>query len=396
MRELFDYASIPVSTDDATTDAELGSGPLHDAVRVLIDGPQAPPGACLAVSHRGAVSWAAAGLAQAFDDAGPLAEPPPMSIEARTDLGSVTKVIATTSSLLALVGRGELGLERRLWEILPWARGLPAGAASLEDLLAHRAGLWEWWPLYLSATDPDAALRAAAARPLRYAPGSGRHYSDLGFQLLGGVLAAVTGRDLASAADELVLAPLGLRSTRFARPAEGAPVCASSTGDRIERRMIASGEPYPVQADPAGFGRWRTHVLVGEISDCNAFHAFGSVAGHAGLFGSARDLLRFGDALLESLDGTGPLPAATTRRFLTAGADPLQGLGFRAWPAASGDAWGHAGFPGVAVAIVPELGASIALVTNRLHVAGDPRATEAMWKIALSAAREHCAGAACA
>jgi CubicO group peptidase (beta-lactamase class C family) len=382
---------IPVTTDNATTtSAEIDSGPLRAAVAELTDGPGAPPGACLAVSHAGAVAWAAAGVAQAFDDAGPLAAPPAMSVDTRTDVGSVTKVVATAGALLALVGAGEVGLERPLSQLLPWTRGLPAAGATLQDLLEHRAGLWEWWPLYLAAADPEAALRAAAAQPLRYAPGAGRHYSDLGFQLLGATVSTITGCDLATAVRQLVLGPLGLSRTRYGRPAAGAPVCASSTGDRIERRMIETGEPYPVDGDPATFARWRTHVLAGEVNDGNAFHAFGSVAGHAGLFSSAADLLRFGDALLAGLDGSGPLPAAAVRRFLTAGADPVQGLGFRAWPSRSGEVWGHGGFPGVVVAIVPELCASVALVTNRLHVAGDPRPTAAMWEIALPAALEHC------
>ena len=394
---------MTLDTDTAPSSGGSTSRVLERAVARIAAGPTAPPGACLAVSCRGRIEFAARGVAQAFDDAGPLAEPEPVTPRTRADIGSVTKILATTAALMALVDAGELTLERRLLELLPWTAATPCADATVAQLLAHRAGLWEWWPLYLSvpAADPDAALRAAAALPLRYAPEHGRHYSDLGFMLLGAVVVAVAGRagaTIADVASELVLGPLGLTSTAYGRAARGAPVMASSNGDQIERRMIATGEPYPVDVDGDRFTGWREHVLVGEVNDGNAFHAFGGAAGHAGLFSTAEDLLRFGDSLLDALRGDAgdddarPLAQAdVVRRFLTAGADPGQGLGLRRWLLDDGDvAWGHTGFPGVAVAILPALGASVALVTNRLHVRGTPSATEPIWERALRAARDHC------
>jgi CubicO group peptidase (beta-lactamase class C family) len=378
----FDYTPAILSSDD-TRPAPCT---LDAAATALTSGAGAPPGVVLAVSRGGEIEARAAGDAQAFDDVGPLADPVPFDLDTRTDLGSVTKVVATTTALMTLVAAGELRLEQTLGELLPGLTAAPCADATLTQLLQHRAGLWEWWPLYLTTCEPAAALALAAGRPLRYAPGQGRHYSDLGFQMLGGVIAHVAGAPLQDAVQELALDALGLRCTRFGSPDRDAPVAASSTGDRIEREMIRSGEPYPVAGDADAFGGWRTHVLIGEVNDGNAFHALGAAAGHAGLFSSARDLLSFGDALLRCLDGGGPLPQANVRRFLTAGADPGQGLGFRRFDTEAGDAWGHTGFPGVAVAIVPALGATVAMVTNRLHVAGPPHATEPMWTLALRAA----------
>jgi CubicO group peptidase (beta-lactamase class C family) len=376
---------------------------LERAVARIATGVAAPPGVCLAVSRAGRIEYAARGVAQAFDDAGPLSASARVTPRTRADIGSVTKIVATTATVIALVDGGELTLERRLSELLPWTATTPCAGATIAQLLSHRAGLWEWWPLYLSvsASDPEAALRAAAALPLRYAPEHGRHYSDLGFMLLGAAVAAVGGREaISEVACELVLAPLGLTSTAYTHPVPGDLVMASSNGDAIERRMIATGEPYPVDGDGERFARWREHVLVGEINDGNAFHAFGGAAGHAGLFSTAEDLLRFGDALLTALDDDGdgertgarPLARASVlRRFLTAGADPGQGLGLRCWRLDDEDtAWGHTGFPGVAVAILPARGASVALVTNRLHVHETPAATEPLWELALRAAHDHC------
>jgi serine-type D-Ala-D-Ala carboxypeptidase len=379
-----DSDSLP-STEGASYEV------LARAVETIADGTGAPPGVCLAVSHDDRIDWAAGGVAQRFDDAGTLDDPVPITPETRTDLGSVTKLLVTTTALMVLFDSGELALETPLREILPWVNGTPCAAATIAQLLEHRAGLWEWWPLYLSASDPATALTTAARLPLRYRPGQARHYSDLGFMLLGAAVAEVGGGSLADVVAELVLEPTGLSATRFGEAVAGAPVAASSLGDRIEQRMIETGDPYPVIADADAFAGWRQHVLVGEVNDGNAFHALHSIAGHAGLFSSATDLLRFGDAILAALDGSGFATPGLVRRFLRAGADPGQGLGWRRWDVGPGtEAWGHTGFPGVAVGIVPALGATVALVTNRLHVTGVPVATEPIWELALRAACDHC------
>jgi CubicO group peptidase (beta-lactamase class C family) len=102
------------------------------------------------------------------------------------------------------------------------------------------------------------------------------------------------------------------------------------------------------------------------------------------------DLLAAGTVWLRALDGGGPVGAATVRRFLEPGDDPGQALGFRRWRSAVAgcevDVFGHTGFPGVAVGIVPAHSAVVVLGTNRLHVDGPPRDTEPMWLAALAAA----------
>ncbi len=82
----------------------------------------------------------------------------------------------------------------------------------------------------------------------------------------------------------------------------------------------------------------------------------------------------------------GPLRASTVATFLTPGRDPAQALGLRVWSLASGPAYGHTGFPGVAFALLPEHDAAVVMITNRLHAAGPPRSTEDMWLRALAAA----------
>jgi CubicO group peptidase (beta-lactamase class C family) len=170
----------------------------------------------------------------------------------------------------------------------------------------------------------------------------------------------------------------------------GGPAIASSDGDAIERAMVESGVPYPVSGSSRDFSGWRSHVLVGEVNDGNAFHAFDGAAGHAGLFSTASDLLTFARGMLASCQGDGPVRRETARQFVAAGADPGQALGFRIWRDGSNAAEiaiGHTGFPGVAFAMLPDRRAAAVMVTNRLHAPGGPRATEPMWQLARAAAR---------
>lgn len=360
-------------------------GALDDALATLLAGGGAPPGAVVGVSHHGRRVWRSGGFAQVFDERGPLPEPLAMSEHVVSDLGSVTKVLATTAALMTLVGDGGLSLSTPVSDLMPQTRGRPAGGATLERLLAHRAGLWEWWPVYLEARGNEAALERVASLPLRYAAGAAFHYSDLGFMLLGAAVEAAAGATLAEAVRARILEPQALSRVWWAHPPDGSVVAASSNGDAIEREMIASGRPYPVTAAATGTTRWREHVLVGEVNDGNAFHAFDGVAGHAGLFAPATELLRFGEGLLASLAGRGPLAPGVLRRFLAPGPDAHQGLGFRLWPEFG--AAGHLGFPGVGVAIVPEREVAVAMVTNRLHLRGTaPRPTDEMFRTVLGAA----------
>lgn len=353
-----------------------GDPRLDRAVRAVRELPGGPPGAVIATSSAGTTSWSASGHAQLFDGSGPLPEPQPMEVDTATDVGSVTKLVATTAALMVLADRGQLDLAAPLSEPLPWVGGTPVADTTVGQLLQHRGGLWEWWPTYL---EPGNALTTVADLPLRYPPDRARHYSDLGFMLLGAVVEELADGPLNDAVGRLVVEPIGLHHTRYGTPVPGAVVAASSSGDRIEREMVRTGDPYPVTASDQGFHRWREHVLVGEVNDGNAFHAFASVAGHAGLFSTAADLLVFGNAVLRALDSGGFVSTTTARQFTEPGPDPAQALGGRIWSVRGRKAWGHTGFPGVAVAILPDLEITVVMVTNRLHVAGSSLPTEPSW-----------------
>jgi CubicO group peptidase (beta-lactamase class C family) len=137
--------------------------------------------------------------------------------------------------------------------------------------------------------------------------------------------------------------------------------------------MVATGVPYPVDANPDDFAGWRPYTVIGEASDGNAWHARGGIAGHAGLFASADDLVALGRGILASLAGNGRWSPSTVQDFLGPGRDPWQGAGFRCW--AEYRAVGHTGFTGCGFAVFPNRGRIAVLMTNRTHTPIGTQAT---------------------
>jgi CubicO group peptidase (beta-lactamase class C family) len=278
---------------------------------------------------------------------------------ARFDIASCTKAVATTASVMALVTAGELRIDDALADYLP----SPHPDITLRHLLTHTAGLAEWQPLYLASRTREEAVAVAASLPLRYRVGEGRHYSDLGLIITGGVVERVTGERLDVAVHRLVAEPLGMTSTGYG-PVEPATAVAYGHGDDIEQAMIRDGEPYPVTIDRTVPPRFRREWVRGEVSDGNAFHAMHGISGHAGLFSTLDDLARFGSALL---DESPVWSRAVLDAFLIPGPDS-QAVGFWWQPAASGPAYGHPGFTGARFLVDPAASAVAVLLSNRLHV----------------------------
>ncbi|MFG1710536.1 serine hydrolase domain-containing protein [Nonomuraea sp. M3C6] len=298
----------------------------------------------------------------------------PMTLDTHHDLASVTKVVATTTALIRLVSDRLVDLDAPLSAYLRRSYE----AITVRDLLLHRGGLWEWWPLYIQPELP----------PPRYRPGRGRYYSDLGFVLLGRIVEAVTGLSLDRAVTELVTEPLGLHATTYARPA-GPEVAMSAPDDRVEMTMLDTGRPYPVPYRSADFARWRREPVLGQVADGNAYHAFDGVSGHAGLFSTVPDLLRYGLALSRYEEHDELWRPEVAKEFFAPGPDPEQALGFRRYALQLGDetvtVLGHPGYVGCAVGFVPGRDVALALASNRLLVEGAPTPTDDLWNALLQA-----------
>lgn len=273
----------------------------------------------------------------------------PISPATLFDLASVTKVI-TALTWMRLVDDRAVDLNERVARFLPsFASGSPmAGAITWRQLLTHTAGLPAGVDLE-SVVDPgEARDRVLAVRPVA-ARGDSMLYSDVGFMVLGFGIESVTGAPLAEAVRRLVCEPAGLGLVF--RPDRAASIA-------------------PTEFVPGRGGRLR-----GAVHDENAA-ALGGVAGHAGLFGTARDLARLGAILLAGgapILGEGSL-AEMTREQASDGT-MRRGLGFSLWspdPAAASHplgqrSFGHTGFTGTSFWVDPDRRLVIALLTNAVY-----------------------------
>ncbi len=319
------------------------------------------------------------------------ARPVPMTTETVFDLASVTKVVATTMAVMLLADRGRVEVDAPASRYVPDFTGGGRDAVTVRELLTHRSGLPAWQPVYYHAADAEATWAYVRSRPLDRAPGAERRYSDLGFMVLGRLVREVSGRRLDVFLRDELYEPLGLASTHFRPVAQGpsgtgsgpdnpsgtndpdgldGAIAATSHGNPFERRMVHDPDfGYRIDGDPDAWDGWRRYTLSGEVNDGNAFHAFGGVAGHAGLFSTAADL----DVLLRLLldggvgaDGRRMLEEATVRAFLAStGEDQALGWQLPAWAPAG--AFGHTGFTGTFVLGMPERGLALVLLTNRQH-----------------------------
>ena len=325
------------------------------------------PGIVIGTSISGGRTISANGYRSSLDTENPLN----MLADTSFDLASLTKIVATTSSLMELVALKELSVDDSVSQYLPAWNTSEKKAITIRHLLEHRSGLWEWRPLYISAAEPDAAHALIAKAPLRYEVNTERRYSDLGFITLGAVITAITGKTLIESVNELSLNKLPLAATRFAAPRDIDNVAATSRGDRYEKAMVDTKMPSPVVESSQDFQGWRTRILSGEVNDGNAFHLFKGVSSHAGLFSNADDLLSVGESLLNSPE---------LEFFTEVGIDPDAHLGFRSWVDTHGSCgarfYGHTGFTGVIIALSPLHNAVFVGLSNRLHTDGEIIPTE--------------------
>lgn len=289
------------------------------------------------------------------------------------DLASVTKVMATTAATMLLVDQGSLDLDTPVANYLPDFAGGGREGITARHLLTHTSGLPQWWPVYYHAGDRESAWAWLRTQPTAWPVGSERHYSDLGFMTLGRLVEEISGTRLDRLLEQELYGPLGLTETGF-RPRSDAPsvrpaagIVATSHGNPFERRMVHDSDfGYDIGLDGDQWSDWRTHTLVGDVNDGNAWHAFEGVAGHAGLFSSAPDLGLLMRLLLRrgEVDGQRIVSAKTVDHFL---APQLEGqaLGWQLPGYAPEGSFGHTGFTGTFVLGVPSAGVGIVLLTNR-------------------------------
>ena len=310
-------------------------------------------------------------------------EPLPVTNETIFDLASITKILATTNLMMNLVDQKIVNVTDLVCRYLPGWNSSEKSEIRIHHLLSHRSGLPPWRPLYINHMDKPEAFSAIEKLALETPIDSVRKYSDLGFMVLGQIIETLFQEGLELAFESKLKEILNLDRTSFAIPLEMANVAGSSLGDIHEFNMVASGNPYPVSEKVNDFDRWRKHVLVGEVNDGNAFHTFNGVSGHAGLFSTAKDILKVCEIYLQSYKDDSFFKSNTIKNFTEPGRDPLQGLGFRNWKILVDGrehlVFGHTGFTGVSFGFIPEIEFGLVMLTNRLHTYGEPIKTEELW-----------------
>jgi CubicO group peptidase (beta-lactamase class C family) len=324
------------------------------------------PGAVIEVGTTAGVVWQAAYGGLTYDPDAQAA-----SLETLYDLASLTKVISTTTIAMRLVEDGRLRLTDRLARYLPEWQGRDRSAVTVRHLLAHSAGLAAWRPLFQTCAGRDQFQSAICRLRLDYLPGTSALYSDLGFILLGFLLA-----DAGSA-------PLDAQFDRIYRGLahDSASALADSTGAAARPSPLHLGFLPPAAwsqwVAPTEVDPWRGRLLVGEVHDENCW-ALGGAAGHAGLFGTAPGVGAFARALLSARLGRGgPLArSGTLEVFTTKQPDPgsSRALGWDTMlPTSScgtrmsAAAFGHTGFTGTSLWLDPAAGLYVVLLSNRIH-----------------------------
>jgi len=295
----------------------------------------------------------------------------PMTVDTVFDMASVTKVVATATSVAVLIDRGVLSLSDRAAEFVPEFKPHGKDRITIEQLLIHRSGLIADNPVSEYAGGRADAIDKIGQLKLIAEPGEKFIYSDVGYIVLGEVVRRVAGMPLSEFATSQVFLPLGMAATRFNPPESWWPRCAPQ-----EKRD----------------GRW----IVGEVHDPRAY-AMRGVAGHAGLFGTADDLARYCRMILHGgeLDGKRVLSPLMVREMVrprpfgtTTG---VRGLGFdigTGYSSPRGDlfapfaSFGHTGFTGTSFWIDPQTGVYVILLTNRLHPDGKGDVVDLRRKIA--------------
>lgn len=354
-----------------------GSQAVDSIVKLAIDD-RAMPGCRIVIAHKGQVIHNVSYGSLTYGGF-------EVNEESVYDLASITKVFASTLSLMWLEERGWLVRTDSLEEYLPELKGTEFGQRTIQDILSHTAGLTPWIPFYLEAMEMpgtfvaiqdsshsvqvadnlwiadayrDTVWQRIVEEPLR--PTGREKYSDLGFYAMKRIIERLTNQRLETFVAEQFYVPLGLASMGYL------PL------NKMPRSRIA-----PTEDDYA----FRKQLIQGHVHDPGAAMV-GGVGGHAGLFASAMDCARMMHMLLnggiygrEHIFRTETVKAWTARVHEAPGlrkgcgwdkpADE-PGVGsccdFAGW-----GSFGHSGFTGTLVWADPDAELIYVFLSNRIH-----------------------------
>jgi len=342
-------------------------GKIDEAVNAAIKRGELPGAVVLVVHHGETVYRKAFGHRIVQPSEGP------MLVDSLFDLASLTKPIATATSIMILTERGQVKVTDRVSYYLPDFGKNGKDKITIEQLLLHTSGLTADNPVTDYEQGRDKALARINDLPLEAAPGARSRYSDVGYIALGRLIERMADKSLDEFAQANIFNPLGMKETGFrpnAKLKERAAPCDRRDGQFIQ----------------------------GEVHDPRAFH-LGGVAGHAGLFSTADDLAVYVNMVLSGGEYKGarilsPLAVRlmTTPHEVIAGATPgLRALGWdvdtsfssnRGELFAPGEGFGHTGFTGTSLWMDPATQTAVIFLSNRLHPDGKGNVTRLRGQVA--------------
>ena len=308
----------------------------------------------------------------------------PMTLDTIFDLASLTKVVATTTSVMILLEEGKIRLTDRVSTFIPGFERYGKQDITVRHLMTHVSGLRPDVDLGDMWSGSEKAIELAIEEVPTSAPGERFVYSDINYFLLGDIVRRVSGQTLDAFAHDRIFAPLGMKDTMFLPPAA------------LRSRIAPTESCTPLGWPCEGPGM---SMLRGVVHDPTA-RRMGGVAGHAGLFSTAADLTIFCRMLLNggAYHGTRILSPLAVAKMTTAATDPrdrsVRGLGWdidSAYSSNRGEllpigSFGHTGFTGTSLWIDPTTGMFVVFLSNRVHPDGKGDVTPLRARVATIAA----------
>ncbi len=332
----------------------MGSGRLAEIDRIVAEGLKSKRmrGCVVLVGRRDKIVWL-----KAYGDRQVEPERVKMTTDTVFDLASLTKPVATATSVMILIERGKLRLDD------PVARHIPEfGQNGKQDvtvlqLLTHQGGLIPDNPLADYADGPAKAWQRIWALKPHVPPGSKFVYTDVGYLVLGELIRRVSGKNVHEFSRENIFRPLGMNETGYL------------PGQSLRRRAAPTEKRD---------GAW----IRGEVHDPRAYR-LGGIAGHAGLFSTAEDLSVYARMMLGGgqFRGVRILARETLAEMIRPRHLPSGGARGLGWDMRTGyssnrgrsfssRAFGHGGFTGTVIWIDPGLDLFVIFLSSRLHPDG--------------------------
>ena len=357
------------------------------------------PGAVVVIGHKGKIVYR-----KAFGNRALVPNVEKMTVDTIFDVASLTKVVATTTSIMILVERGQIRLNDTIGKFIPEIEDENVRKITIQQLMTHVSGFAPDFDLREKWMGRDGMLAALKKEKLRQPSGTKFVYSDINFITLGEIISRVSGEYLDNFVLKNLTTPLNIShnvngKTGFFNFGMESKFWIPPFQEMIAPTETLEGQQNYLGGNFRGSETERTNILRGFVHDPTAFR-MGGVAGHAGLFSTGDDLARFCQMLLNGgiLDGKRIMSAATIARMtapiVVSEDGATRGLGWDINTAFSSNrgelfplgSFGHTGFTGTSLWIDRVSQTFVVFMSNRVHPDGKGDVTSLRAKIATIAA----------